>query len=274
MPQPFSDAIMTDAAVEMILRAQAGEISIKFTRIAVGNGEYTDEEKQLDFLQRMTELKSEKNSFSLSGIEKINTKCIKVTALVTNQDPATKRELVTGAGYYINEIGLYAKPSDGTDEDEVLYSIAVTTGDHGDYMPPYNGMNPAQIIQEFYATVDNSQSVSIETTGAAMLYDDAERMIQSIALDFINQFFSVDAVNRAFDAAFPTEKEESGSMSAGQIVEALSTEWNGESSTDPYALKSNNVVDALSTEWNGESSTDPYAMDAEEVSEALKNAEK
>ena len=94
---------------------------------------------------------------------------------LTNQDPVTKQTLVD-EGYYINEIGLYAKPDGGGDEEEVLYSIAVTAGENGDFMPPYNGYNPAQITQDYFATVDNSASVTINSTGAALLAEDANKL--------------------------------------------------------------------------------------------------
>ena len=41
MPQPFNNAVMTNAGARLLTRAQAGEIKIEFTRIAVGNGNYT-----------------------------------------------------------------------------------------------------------------------------------------------------------------------------------------------------------------------------------------
>lgn len=52
MPQPFNNAVMTNAGARLLTRAQAGEIKIEFTRIAVGNGNYTAAEKTLDALQK------------------------------------------------------------------------------------------------------------------------------------------------------------------------------------------------------------------------------
>lgn len=172
MPQPFNNAVMTDSGVSLLTQAQAGKIKIEFTRIAVGNGSYTTEEKTMAKLQLAKALKSEKNSYTLSDISIYSDYAVKVTALITNQDPVTKDTLVT-AGYYINEIGLFAKPADGKDSEEVLYSIAVSSGTNGDFMPPYNGYNPAQITQDYYATVNNSGAVTINTAGAAMLVEDA-----------------------------------------------------------------------------------------------------
>lgn len=175
MPQPFNNAVMTNAGARLLTRAQAGEIKIEFTRIAVGNGEYTADEKTLAALQKQTALKSLKNSYTLSDIDVFSDYSVKVTALITNQDPVTGQTLVT-AGYYINEMGLFAKEKDGEDSTEVLYSITTTAGENGDFMPPYNGYNPAQITQDYFATVNNSAEVTIVSTGAALLAEDANKI--------------------------------------------------------------------------------------------------
>lgn len=175
MPQPFNNAVMTNAGARLLTRAQAGEIKIELTRIVTGNGNYTAAEKTLAALQERTALKSQKNSYPLSDIDIFSDYSVKVTALITNQDPVTRKTLVT-QGYYINEMGLYGKPAGAEDSAEVLYSITVTAGENGDFMPPYNGYNPAQIIQDYFATVDNSAQVTINSTGAALLAEDANKL--------------------------------------------------------------------------------------------------
>ena len=73
-------------------------------------------------------------------------------------------------------MGLFAKVKDGAASTEVLYSITTTAGDNGDFMPPYNGYNPAQITQDYFATVNNSAEVTIVSTGAALLAEDANKI--------------------------------------------------------------------------------------------------
>lgn len=176
MPQPFRNAVMTDDGAALLARAEAGQIRLQFIAIAVGDGVYTESEKTLEALQARTALKSEKNRYSLSDISVYAERSVKVTALITNQDPVTKEALVT-EGYYINEIGLFAKAEWADDSTVVLYSIAVTAGENGDYMPPYNGYNPAQITQDWIATVNNVATVTIQSTGAALLVEDANKML-------------------------------------------------------------------------------------------------
>lgn len=180
--QPFSRAIMTDSGSRLFMKAQAGEAKIKFTKIAVGDGEYSGEERKISSQQIKTELKSLKNSYPISKIEVVSDHSVKVTALITNYDPISE-EAVVENGYYINEMGLFAKESEDEDgETEVLYSIAIVEGETGDFMPPFDGNNPAQIIQEYYATVNNAEEVTIEMgKGAVALAEDLEKIM---ILDF------------------------------------------------------------------------------------------
>lgn len=176
MPQPFNNAVMTNGGAKLLTRAQAGEIQIEFTKIVVGNGTYADSEKTLAALQARTSLKSAKNGYALSDVDVYSDYSVKVSALITNQDPVTKETLVS-QGFYINEMGLYAKVKNGASSTEVLYSITTTAAANGDFMPPYNGYFPAQITQDYFATVNNSAEVTIEGgTGAALLAEDANKI--------------------------------------------------------------------------------------------------
>lgn len=172
MPQLFNNAVMTNKGANLLVRAQAGQIKLQFTRMAVGNGTYASSEKTIQALQKAIKLKSQKNAYALSAVNVYSEHSVKVTALITNYD-SVKQSVLVSAGYYINEIGLFAKPQGAADSEEVLYSIAVVAGDNGDFMPPYNGYNPAQIVQDYYATVDNSTQVTIQTAGAALLASEA-----------------------------------------------------------------------------------------------------
>lgn len=163
MPQPFEFAKMTNAGIALLNKAQAESIRMEFTRMVIGAGEYMESEKTPEALQQRTELKDARNSYGISYKDVTTQNQVKLKALLTNQDPITHESLVE-EGYYINEIGLYAREYNqaGT---EVLYSVAVTTGTQGDYMPPYDGSSPAEITQEYYATVTDAEDVVIMVTG-------------------------------------------------------------------------------------------------------------
>lgn len=169
MPQPYNHAVITDAGISLLNKAQAGQCAIQFTRMAAGNGVYELAEKTESALRKRTALKSEKNSYPLSSFGCIPTGGVKLTALITNQNPATG-EVLVNEGYYINEIGLFAKEKEGDVSTEVLYSITTAVED-GDYMPPYNGGNPVQIGQEYHASVSRDVEVFVQYSGAVMLAD-------------------------------------------------------------------------------------------------------
>ena len=169
MPQPYNHAVITDAGISLLNKAQAGQCAIQFTRMAAGNGVYEPAEKTASALQKRTGLKSEKNSYPLSSVGLMPGGGVKLTALITNQNPATG-EVLVNEGYYINEIGLFAKEKEGDVSTEVLYSITTAVED-GDYMPPYNGGNPVQIGQEYHASVSRDVEVFVQYSGAVMLAD-------------------------------------------------------------------------------------------------------
>lgn len=137
----YRNAVMTSKGSELLLKAQAGNCRIKFTRMVSGDGTYSEDEKTLEALQARTELKSQKQSFAFEAIDVVGARSVKLTANITNHNESqTMTE-----GYYIQEIGLYAQ-EDGVEGTEVLYSISVA--DVADFLPPYNGLNPSvmQII--------------------------------------------------------------------------------------------------------------------------------
>lgn len=262
MPQPFNNAVMTNGGAQLLTMAQAGEIRIQFTRMAIGNGVYREEDKEMSVLQAVTAMKAEKNSYPLSDIEVFSEHSVKVTALITNWDSVTQTTLID-AGYYINEIGLFAKPAgDEGNENEVLYSLAVTSGNNGDIMPPYNGYHPAQIIQEYYVTVNNSAEVTIQTgTGAVALAEDLAELADE------------ENIERAFYTVF-TNIAAGGidemALSAQDIERIISVPWDGNTSDDETALSSQDIEKALSTEWDGRTSDDEEALSSQDIKKALK----
>lgn len=164
MPQPYGKAVMTDGGAALLCKAQAGKIKIEFTRVVTGSGVYSTTEKTLEALQARSALKEQKNSYPLSGIEIMSDHTIKVTALVTNQNPVNNAVLVN-EGYYINEMGLYAKGQG--DSEEILFCVTTTVAT-GDYMPAYNGNSPAQIVQDYFITISNTANVVVDVQNGAV----------------------------------------------------------------------------------------------------------
>lgn len=167
MPMPFQKAVTTEKGVELLNRSQAGEGVITFLAIATGSGVYSETEKSPESLKKSTNLKVSKNFYKISEVRKENTNSIKITAVIGNQDPVTKEAVVT-EGYNINEIGLFAKIEG--DSENTLLSIAVTSGEHGDFLPAFTGKETAQIIQNYIVSISNDLEISLKYSDAAVAF--------------------------------------------------------------------------------------------------------
>jgi len=177
MAQPFNHAVMTQTGIELLNKAQAGECTIEFTRIAVGDGIYTKEEKERENMESFETLKSERGSYDIVSKEVVNDNAIILRTLISNYDDATETILVK-EGFYINEIGVFAREQ-GSDI-EVLYSVAVSTGSTGDYMPAYNGY-PAQIMQGYLIAVNNAaETTIIVKNDVYALQESVDELLQKI----------------------------------------------------------------------------------------------
>ena len=171
----FYAAVMTNDGAALLAAALAGTAKIEFTTLVAGDGEYTEGERAVSALQQRTALKSQKQSVPFSSIVVETDTSVHLTAALDNE------ELL--AGYYVREVGLYAVDALDENATPVLYSI--TVAEVADYMPPYNGLTPTTIVQEYYATVDNSANVTIEAgSGAYALADDlADQVAKEAAFE-------------------------------------------------------------------------------------------
>ncbi len=166
MPQPYGQAVLTNLGEELLAKVAAGHGQIEYVCMVIGNGSYSEEEKRHTALKEQTKLKEEKNRYAFSTVV-IENKVVRLTALLTNQDPLTFAGLVP-EGYYINEVGIYAKEKDADNSTAILYSMCVTasgTG-QGDFMPEYNGHNRSEITQDYILSVDDSIEISVNMIGA------------------------------------------------------------------------------------------------------------
>lgn len=163
----FGKAVLTAAGFKLLNDAISGKSRLEFTRIALGNGAYTDEQKTPAALQTMTALRSEKQNYPITSKSAVSDKAVKLTALLTNWDQVTGEALVT-EGFHQNEIGLFCKAV-GDDTSEVLYSVAVA--DDGTIMPAFNGKNPRQIRQSFVVSVDNTDNITVKISPGYIVDD-------------------------------------------------------------------------------------------------------
>lgn len=154
----YESAVLTSAGLALLNRAIAGDARLEFTRIAIGSGIYSDEQKTPTALQSMTALRIERASYNITTKSAISDTSVKLTALLTNWDQSTGEALIT-EGFAQNEIGLFCKEV-GKDSTEILYSIAVASG-QGTIMPAFTGKNPTQIKQSFVVSVNSSSDITV-----------------------------------------------------------------------------------------------------------------
>ena len=158
----FYGSVMTDLGASLLADAVAGTAQIQFTSLKTGDGTYTEEERSRTALQARTALKSLKQSTSFSSVERQATARVVLDAIVSNESLLT--------GYYVREVGIYAKDASDPSSTPILYAISVAKA--ADYMPPYDGLMPTTITEKYIATVDNSAEIVIESTGAYAAAED------------------------------------------------------------------------------------------------------
>lgn len=155
----YKDSRLTTQGKELITRALMGNTKIIFTNIAFGDGSHAES----DDITTLTKLKNQKQLFPISGKETINEKTVhlKFVASNINTNGDSLKE-----GYFIRELGIYAKP-DVEGAEEILYSVAVEISGKGDYMPPYNDLAPSTITMDWYTEVSDAENVLIQASDSA-----------------------------------------------------------------------------------------------------------
>lgn len=148
----FKAAKITSQGQMMIMQDLNNQIDLQFTRIAYGNGIYTDEEYAS--LSSRTALKSQKQAFN------INYKMIKGGTSLELGVVANNASLAEG--YSMTEVGLFAKDASDENATEKLYAIAIAKNGCADYMPAYNGSSLVRVTQKFQVDVSDASSVTIE----------------------------------------------------------------------------------------------------------------
>ena len=166
----FYSAVMTNAGAALLSQALAGTATIEFTSMKTGNGTYEASERTTAALQERTALKSLKQSFAFTGSATVSDTGVALAATITNEDVVE--------GYYIQEVGIYARNAQVVGSTPILYSIAVA--EVADYLPPYNGSAPTTITQSYYVTVSNSASIQLVIADGAytLNYDEDTSKLQ------------------------------------------------------------------------------------------------
>lgn len=189
----FESAVITNDGKNMLMRDMIGIGNIEFVKMVAGAGEYSEEERKRNVIEQRTSLKDQRQDFPFNAIEIASEKSVLLKSVITNKD--------LEEGYRITEVGIYAREQ-GSDGEGILYSIALAI--EADFLPPYNGLNPTEITQEYYVTVSNASIVSIvsdEKTFA--LYDDLIALENKVTIMEEN----VGTFENSISDAFSKEKD-------------------------------------------------------------------
>nr|DAX23664.1 MAG TPA: tail collar fiber protein [Caudoviricetes sp.] len=147
----FKEAVLTQKGVALLAKVQASGAKIELTKAVSGDGGYSISED----LTARTSLKSQRQEFKLAAVKRQNETNVFIKFLITNKQESGN--LVNG--YYIKEVGIYAKDPD---EGEILYAIAIANENQWDYLPAYNDLLPSTITVNFLIEVSNADTVVIK----------------------------------------------------------------------------------------------------------------
>ena len=168
----YSRTVLTDAGVILARRMMDETITMEFTRIVTGDGQYSSGED----LAARTALKSQKQSFPLSSRSLTDEdRVLHLKYVISNVNPDSSPLTV---GYYVREVGIYAHV---TGESEILYAVAIADADTADYMPEYDELQPATITMDWFITVGNTENITIQASPSAYaLAEDLEELAEVV----------------------------------------------------------------------------------------------
>ena len=154
----YSRTVLTDAGVILARRMMDETITMEFTRIVTGDGQYSSGED----LAARTALKSPKQSFPLSSRSLTDEdRVLHLKYVISNVNPDSSPLTV---GYYVREVGIYAHV---TGESEILYAVAIADADAADYLPEYDELQPSTITMDWFITVGNTENITIQASPSA-----------------------------------------------------------------------------------------------------------
>ena len=142
----YSRAAITNAGASLLQSLAISSGTLNITYVKFGDGSYSSSED----LKTKTQLKSLKQQFEVSQIDKDANDQIRIITVATNEGLAE--------GYYMTEMGVFALDEN---EQEILVAIAVVhDAEDTDYMPQDDQTFPTSINVLSYIKVSNNVSVT------------------------------------------------------------------------------------------------------------------
>ena len=263
----FGSAVITDAGAALLASVMAGSKQMEFTALTVGDGTYSAADKTVTAMQAMTALKNQRLSFPFSSVTPYSGTSVCLKAVVSN--------ISVTSGFYINEVGIWAKDASDALASPILYSIVAANT--ADYLPAYNGSTPSTIEQDWYTTLSNTATATISVSSSAYaLASDFENFKNNIAtveasviasqnyeageyLIYANQLYKVtadisigDSLTVGTNIEATSVGDELADKTAGSIVElTFDADFAGETFT---------LTDGVETYTGTVPSSSPYVV--------------
>lgn len=243
----FEGCYLTNAGRSMVYNK--GLTNVTFTKAVTGSGIYISKEEIPD----MVELKEPRQEFGLDNLCELGNCTVSVKFKVNNID--------LEQGYQLSEIGVYAKADE---EEEILYCVAYALEGYTEEVPENDGSITYFMAVDIETVVSNDVTVTI-------VYSPEHEWSKDYIDTIIADIFEETTIEEAFFFVF-TNIDDAGrmAMSTVEVLKALTTEWDGKSSTGINALSSEEIRTALCTQWDGQSSDDVRALTSSEILEITK----
>lgn len=254
------NCVITDAGREIMRRISTSGLTVAsasfaFTKVAFGNGEYTEEERTESYLRTVTALKSQKNTYPVTSLKKVpvsdpQNMLYRVSTIAYNYSVATETVIVS-EGYYITEIGIYAKATGGTESLVAIALIGDTVDTtENDYMPGVDTEEEIegqiyQIVYDLYFGYSNVElDATIESTGAAYPMEDGQALEALISPGTGTGAVVLKSSNGNTADGNRAVATGSNNTASGDYASAMGS-WNTASGGYSFATGFENTADAL-----------------------------
>ena len=168
----FGSAVITDDGADLLATVMAGSRQMEFTALTVGDGVYSSGDKAVSALQAMSALKNQRLSFPFSSVVPKSSTAVQLKSVVSN--------LTVTNGFYITEVGIWARDATDPNATAILYSIVAA--DVADYLPAYNGSTPSTDEMVWTTTLSNTATATIVVDQSAYaLASDFDAFKENIA---------------------------------------------------------------------------------------------
>ena len=190
----YDGMVLTNDGINLLAKCQLGQ-KIEFTKVLIGDGRVPDGK----VFQDMAELVNTKLALGIQNVDFVEDGRVDVTAIINNNGLET--------GFFVREIGLFAKPVDGA---EILYAYT-NAGDYADYLPnaKVNEVTDQIVVQSIITNKENVV-ININDNFVVATKADLKKHDESVNVH-VNLMNAHNADDSAHESAFTAHNADTGS---------------------------------------------------------------